>query len=146
MFGTRTRSYMPWLSLGRQLNRMNGEFSRMFSDGDNAIGSGFPAFNIYGNADGAVMSAELPGVDIKDIELTVSGNTVSIKGSRKEAEAETGHRIRRERRAGEFNRSFELPFNVESSKVEAKSSKGILTITLPRAETDKPKKIEVKIA
>lgn len=144
MIVNRTRSYMPWLSLGEQIDRLNGEFNRLFGRGGRLVENAFPAFNIYSNAEGAILTAELPGVNIEDIELTVSGNVVSIKGSRKDPVGENGKRLRRERKSGEFSRTFELPYQIEASKVEAKSSKGVLKIELPRAEVDKPRRIEVK--
>lgn len=146
MFGTRSVSYAPWLSFGRQLDRLQGEFNRIFSDAPRYMESRFPACNIYANAEGAVLEAELPGVDIADIEITVSGNMLTIKGKRQETESESAKHIRRERRSGEFARTFELPFGIETAKVEAKSKMGVLRIELPRAESDKPKRIEVKIA
>lgn len=146
MFGTRNRGYLPWFSLGRQLDRANGDFDRLFGRAMPRAESTLPVFNIYANDDGAVMEAELPGVKIEDIELTVSGNMVTVKGTRKDVEVEKAGQVRRERRSGEFSRSFELPFSVESGKVEAKCSKGILKVTLPRAESDKPKRITVQMS
>lgn len=146
MFGTRSRNNMPWLSFGRKLDKLDNEFRRMFSASPSLADAQFPAFNIYANDEGAVMMAELPGVAMEDVELVVSGNRVSVKGKRREAASENATRIRRERQKGEFSRAYELPFNIEASKVEAKSNKGVLRIELPRAETDKPRRIEVKTA
>jgi HSP20 family protein len=72
-------------------------------------------------------------------------NTLSVSGSRKRYELGEGERYhRRERGSGDFTRSFQLPFEVEAAGVEATYEKGLLRITLPRAEEDKPKKIAIK--
>lgn len=106
--------------------------------------SSFPAFNIWSDDDGAVITSELPGVDMQDLDITVSGNNITVKGSRSEGEAENGsQRVRRERPSGTFERSFELGFQIDAAKVEAKMANGVLEISLPRAENDKPRKIGV---
>jgi Molecular chaperone (small heat shock protein) len=137
---------MPWISLGEQLDRLNGEFNRMYGKATREIDSAFPAFNIHSNAEGAILTAELPGVDIADLDITVAGNVISVKGTRKEGSAEDGKHLRRERKVGEFVRSFEMPFTIEADKVEARSNNGVLKVVVPRSEADKPKRIEVKTA
>ena len=103
--------------------------------------------NIWTNEDGAVVEAKLPGVSPEDIDISVEGQTVTIAGSRAQEALEDDERyLRRERRFGNFSRSFELPFSIEASQVEATFKNGILNITLPQAEADKPKKIAVKSA
>ena len=137
------RKYVPWQSLDRQAARLNEEFNRVFGRLPQGADDSFPHFNIFTNTEGAVLVAELPGVTAGDIELTVSGSSVTIKGSRKETEAGDARRVRRERRFGSFVRTFALPFQIDAAKAEAKSRKGILRIDLPRAEADKPKRIAV---
>lgn len=144
MFHVRPRSYMPWVSLGDQLDRLNGEFNRMFGKASREFEAAFPAFNIHSNAEGAVLTAELPGVEIADLDITVSGKVISVKGTRKEGSSEDGKHLRRERKVGEFVRSFEMPFTIDAEKVEARSNNGILKLVVPRSEADKPKRIEVK--
>lgn len=146
MFRTRNRGYWPWESLGEHIARLNNEFSRAISHGMRESERSFPAFNIWSNAEGAILNAELPGVKVEDIELTVSGNVVAIKGNRKNSIAGSDKYVRRERQEGEFIRTFELPFQVDPEKVVAKSAKGILRLELPRAEADKPRKIAVRSA
>lgn len=91
-----------------------------------------------------MLTAELPGVDPADIDVTVKGNTVTIRGQRKTPELGEGEAfIRRERGSGSFVRSLTLPFEVEGNKVSADYRMGILQLTLPRAEADKPKRITV---
>ena len=141
------RNYLPWYSFGEQVDCVNRGLRQVFGGSRAGVESMLPAFNIYSNAEGAVLVAELPGVDIKDIELTVTGATVVIKGARKVSGDVEGSRfIRRERLSGEFSRSFELPFQIDAARAEAVSRKGILRIDLPRAESDKPKRIAVQPA
>ena len=107
----------------------------------------FPTLNVWTHEDGAIVEAKLPGVNPEELDLSVEGQTVTIAGFRAAEASEDGQKyLRRERRFGNFSRSFELPFTVEVNKVEASFKNGILNITLPKAEIEKPKKIVVKNA
>lgn len=107
----------------------------------------FPPFNVWLNDDKAVITTELPGLNPEDIDVSVIGKVVTLKGSRKPEELKNGESYhRRERWYGSFSKSIELPFNIETSQVTANFSRGILKLTLPRAEAEKPKKIEIKSA
>ena len=111
------------------------------------VASAFPAMNIWINEDTAIVTARVPGVNLENIDISVKANTVTVAGARNPVELGDGETfLRRERRYGNFSRTFQLPFNVEADAVEATLEKGILQITLPRAEADKPKKIAVKAA
>jgi HSP20 family protein len=93
------------------------------------------------------ITAELPGMEEKDIELTVSDDVLKIRGERKEEKEEKNKDYHiSERRYGSYQRSFRLPEGVDDSKIEAKFKNGLLTVTLPKtAEAQKKsKKIEVK--
>ena len=105
----------------------------------------FPAVNVWIAENSAIVTAELPGIDPNEIDISVVGKTVTVRGSRKSedlGEGESYHR--RERWHGQFTKTLEMPFNIESGKVEAKFVKGVLNISLPRAEAEKPRKISVK--
>ena len=105
-----------------------------------------PAIDLQETDDAFVISAELPGMDKKDISIGFDNNQLTISGekkSEKNLEEENFHRV--ERSYGKFQRSFELPGYVERDKIEAEYKNGILTITVPKAEEAKPKQIEVKI-
>jgi HSP20 family protein len=105
----------------------------------------FPLVNVWVNEDEAVLTTEIPGIDAKSVEISIVGKTVSLRGSREpESEAEEKIYHRRERWYGQFSRTIELPFNIESTGVEALFSKGVLQVTLPKAQADKPRKIKVK--
>lgn len=141
MFMTRARSHSPRYTLGNPFELID----RFVGGRHNATAGSFPAFNVWANEEGAVLTSELPGVNLQDLDITASGKTISVKGARKEgmAEDENGRYLRRERPEGEFNRSIELPFQIDAAKVEAKLANGVLEIKLPRAESDKPRKIVV---
>ena len=105
----------------------------------------FPATNVWVAEDNAVVTTEVPGIDPKALEITVIKNSVTLRGSRMAEALKEGESYhRRERWSGQFTKTLELPFSVESDKVEARFAKGVLYISLPRAEADKPRKISVK--
>jgi len=105
----------------------------------------FPPVNLWKNEDKAVITTEIPGVELEGVEINVIGKTVTLRFERKPEELKEGETYtRKERWYGEYKRTVELPFNIQGDKVEAKFSKGILYIELPRAEAEKPRKIIVK--
>jgi HSP20 family protein len=129
--------------LRRDMNRLFAQMPTGFA-GD--VGPTFPAMNVWTDEDGAVVTAELPGVVPDDIDISVVGDTLTLKGSRQPDEMEEeGTYHRRERRHGTFTRAFQLPFQIKPDRVEATFGDGVLQIALPRAEEDKPKKISIKV-
>jgi HSP20 family protein len=105
-----------------------------------------PAVDIFETTDSIVIKAELPDVDLKDIDVRIEDNTLTLRGERKhegEVKKENYHRI--ERYFGAFQRSFSLPATINQEGVEAICEKGVLTITLPKKEETKPKQINVTI-
>ena len=130
------RLMSPW----RDFERMNRALSRWVPPSTIE----FPAVNIWVAGDNAIVTTELPGVDTKAIEISVVGKSLAIRGARQPEVREEGESYhRRERWYGEFTKTIELPFDIEASKVEARVSKGILRIAVPRAAADKPRKIPV---
>ena len=104
----------------------------------------YPAVNLYSGDDEAVITAEVPGYDAEEIEVTVAGGALTLRGSRESEEASDGEAYRRrERHRGSFTRVVKLPFKVGEKGVTAEFKDGILTVKLPRAAEDKPKRIEV---
>lgn len=103
----------------------------------------FPAVNVWEDGDHLFAEAEVPGLSMNDLEIFVVGSELTIKG-RRGAAAENVPFHRRERGVGEFARAITLPLPVNAEKVEAKLADGILTITLPKAEEAKPRKIQIK--
>lgn len=107
--------------------------------------SRFPALNVWGNEENVVVTAELPGFDVADIDMSIVDNQLTIKGQRRAEKPDKDavcHRC--ERTAGSFLRTVRMPYAVEGNKVSASYDKGVLTITLPRHEATKPKRIEIK--
>jgi HSP20 family protein len=106
-----------------------------------------PAIDMSEDGKAYKISAELPGLDAKDVDVSISGNTLVLKGEKRREREETEKNYHFSERAyGSFQRAFELPASVDRDKVSADFSKGVLTITLPKTpEAQKQqKKIEVK--
>jgi len=143
---------VPWRTFGelgsirremdRFWNRALGEtpFARTFAE------EWTPRVDLSETKDNFVVKAELPGLDAKDVNVSISGNVVTIKGEKKkEEEKKDEHHHYVERYYGSFQRSFQLPLNVKSDKIEATFDKGVLKVTLPKTEEAKKKEIEIKV-
>src|SRR5207248_11315706 len=102
-----------------------------------------PALDLYQNNDNLVAVVELPGMRKEDIEISLHDGTLTIGGERKSSSSNGEKAERTERYVGSFRRSISLPARVDTSKVSATYRDGILTVTLPKAEEGKPKRIEV---
>lgn len=123
--------------LRRAMNRLFGQ--------SNGFSEAFPPLNIYANGEEAIVAAEVPGIAKEDLDISVSGSSFTLSGSRGPAQAGEGaNHLRQERFQGRFTRTVELPFNVEANKVKARLQNGILQVQLPRAESDKPRKIQIQ--
>ena len=119
----------------QDLDRMRNAVDRWFSS--------YPALNLWTGADEAVVLVQIPGVDPKDVSLTLAGNVLTIEGKRDPEPTGGGVVHRAERDTGTFSRSIRLPFETDSEKVTAAAEHGILRITLPRSEASKPRKITI---
>lgn len=132
----------------REVDRLQREMNRLFEDyypGRMRTAPGYPALNVWTSQDGLSVTAEVPGVPPQDIDISVVGETLTLSGMRKPDELTEGARYHRQERGyGSFTRSIQLPFPVDVAKVEATFKDGVLSIALPRAEADKPRKIAVK--
>ncbi len=140
---------MLWSNSAQNLNpfvemrRMQGELNRLLNG--YAYGEeSFPAVDVRVDADKVLVSADIPGVDPKTVNISVKDNVVAIEGEKtgeQLGEGVTFHR--RERSTGRFAKSLQLPFAVDADKVSATCKDGVLAITLPRHEASKPKKIQI---
>ncbi len=148
-----TRGNYPlwsWSSALAEMERLRREMDRLLgavtSEFETMAGANvFPPVVVSEDKDNFYVRAELPGVDPKDINISVVGKTLTIEGERKPPEVGEGARYhRREREYVRFSRVIGLPADVEPSKVEAKAKDGVLTVVLPKAEAAKPKQITVK--
>ena len=127
----------------QELRRLQRDINRLFS-GYEAVGDAFPSVNVWANKENVVVTAELPGMDPASIDIAVQGDQFSLQGERKADEMAADvvcHRC--ERGCGKFVRTFRLPYVVDSAKVDAKYSNGVLSVTLPRQESSKPRKIAI---
>lgn len=118
------------------------------TQGETSFAFNTPAVDVSEDDKGFKVTAELPGLDEKNIEVAVTNHRLSIKGEkRQEKEEKDKNHYLSERSYGSFTRSFNLPEGVDTDKIVAEFSKGVLTVTLPKtAEAQKQKKIDVKAA
>jgi HSP20 family protein len=128
----------------REMRRLQSEMNRVFEANAAARVAEFPPINAYANQDGAVITAELPGVRPGDLNVSVHRDSVTLSSERRSEADEARAYHRRERHHGRFNRTVALPFQIDPDRVEASITAGVLTITLQRAEADKPKRITVQ--
>jgi len=136
-------------ALWNQVHQFQNEMNRLFDRwGHNHAWSSlgaFPAVNVWEETDKVQVEAELPGLDLNDLDIFVTGGRqLTIKGERKQFTPEKGIWHRQERSFGSFIRSLSLPFAVDPDKVEAHFENGVLKITLAKHESAKPRKIAVK--
>lgn len=140
----------PFRALRKQIDNMFEDFDNGFFDRD-------PAFAVRSNVseteDEICVTAELPGLTDKDVEVSIAGDHITIKGEKKsekeEKKEEKGREFHRvERMSGSFHRSMRLPFEIDPDKVDATVKDGVLTVTIakPAEVAAKTKKIEVKHA
>jgi len=107
--------------------------------------SAAPAIDMYQTDDEVVVKATLPGLKPEDVDITVTGETLTLRGEYKqEEEQKNAHYHIREQRSGSFERSLLLPTDVKADKAVADFENGVLTISMPIAEEVKPKTISVK--
>ncbi|KAB2716369.1 Hsp20/alpha crystallin family protein [Brucella anthropi] len=136
-----------WFDPLRQMRLAQRDMSRLFDNLRLAAPPEFPLMNIWAGADGAVVTAEIPGVVPEELDIAVHQNTVTLRGSRPaEPLAEDAVVHRQERTTGAFSRNLILPFRVDGDHATAKFRNGVLRLDLPRPEADKPHKINVSRA
>ena len=105
-----------------------------------------PSMDVKDSGEAVTVQAELPGIDPKDVELTLEGGVLTIRGhKREESEKKEGEKVlSREIRYGSFSRSLALPAEVEADKATARFDKGVLLVTIPKAETSKPTRVAIQ--
>ena len=136
-----------WNQLQQLQQEMNQLFSRWGDDGGRGLGvpGGFPPLNVWEDGDQVYVEAELPGLNLKDLEILVTdGNQLVIKGERKVNVPEKGIWHRQERSYGSFTRSLTLPFHVDADKVDAHFENGVLLVKMPKHESARARKIPIK--
>jgi HSP20 family protein len=159
---SRMESWAPFSNLRREMDRLFDDFGRDFWRSPFRSGFGIepfwqnqmtwaatPAVDVVESEKAYEVTAELPGMDEKNIEVKLSNGNLTIKGEKQEEKEEKKKDYYlQERHFGSFERSFQVPDEVDASKIEATFTKGVLKVSLPKkAEAQKPaKKIEVKAA
>lgn len=145
---------IPWRER-REIDRLRGEIDRLFRDffdmGPFGLpfqgGELVPAVDLSETDKEIVVNAEIPGMNANDIDISLNGRVLTIKGEKRQDQEEKEkdfHRL--ERRYGSFSRSFELPVDVDVEEVKASYKNGVLNLTLPKAKEQEVKKIEIKTA
>jgi len=139
-------SFDRWASLRDEMNRLFdlptmsnlARQAQLFSNWT-------PALDLYQTVDNVVAVVELPGMRKEDIDISLHDGMLTIAGERQSSSGDGENAERTERFSGKFRRSISLPTRVDASKVSATYKEGILTVTLPKAEEAKPKKVEVTV-
>jgi len=144
---------VPWdpfrnlVALQDRMNRLFDETMQSGKETDLMRGGGWaPAVDIFENENEVVLTAELPGVEMKDVDVQVRENTLTLKGERKlerSEHKENYHRI--ERAYGSFMRAFTLPSTVDQEKISANYHNGVLEIKMPKTAKSRPSKIDIKV-
>jgi HSP20 family protein len=133
-----------WPDMFRDLRRRQDNVGRVFGGLRLTPTVDFPPVNIWTSPDGAVVTAQLPGVSLDQIDVTVHKNTASIRGKRPPEVIEPDTIVhRQERPHGEFGRVVVLPFRVDAEKVSARFDRGVLKLELPRPDEDRPRKVRI---
>ena len=132
------------LSLREAMNQLfDDSFTRPLGM---SAGSALPAVDLYQDNDNVFVKASLPGVKPDDVQISVNADVLTLRGefNQETEQKEVTYHIR-EQRSGSFERALRLPTDVQTDKAKAEFENGILTITLPKAETVKPKSISIKV-
>ena len=135
------RHWDPFRDLQREMGRLLESFEPLNSL---RVQRGYPAVNLYDAGDRYVLMAQVPGMLPEDLDLSITGDTLTMKGERKRAEGVSDETYRRQERPfGRWSRVVTLPDRVHSADVSASFADGILTVELPKAEDARPRQILV---
>lgn len=142
--------YRPFADIESIQSEINDLFHRVAGKSEafdtSSQGTWLPAVNISETPDAVVVKAEIPGIDPKDLDVTVTGDVLTLKGEKKREKEEKGeqwHRV--ERSYGAFTRAFRLPTSVVNDKVSADYKNGVLLITLPKSEQARIKEVRINV-
>lgn len=138
----------PWADLDWFQRRMNELFDgRRPSDDWWATGREFPAVNVFSQGEHVVVTAELPGLRLEDIDLSITGDVLTLRGERRlEQDVDEDSCARRERGMGAFVRSIQLPERVTADKAEARYVNGVLEVRIPKSPEAQPKRVAIQPA
>jgi len=140
--------YEPWSLVNRLHHDLDRIFGREFAQDDDshgAVSDWMPAVDVQETKDAFVLRADLPGVDPKDIDVTMENGVLTLRGRRQsESATEDGGYRRVERISGEFFRRFTLPDVADAESISAQTSNGVLTVRIAKRPEVQPRRIEVK--
>ena len=143
------RSLMPWSGMTGLKQDMDRVFDRFFEsrwEDLPALGDWMPKVDVSETKDSVVVKAETPGMDAKDIQVSLQENVLTITGERKQEKEDKDERYHRvERSYGSFTRSFSLPSVLDQEKIKAEFKDGVLQVTLPKHERALPKQINIAV-
>lgn len=145
----RSLSSQPFLSLQREIDRLFDDFTRGFPNFASVPGNGklMPMTDVTETDKEIEITAELPGLEDKDVQINLADNVLTIRGEKKSEKEQKDKNYRMvERSYGAFERSIELPEGVNADAIKASISKGVLTVTVPKPAPAQAKTIEVKSA
>lgn len=131
-------------ALRNEVDRLFGDFFGPAGATAAAAARVFPAVNVWEKDDAMFVEAEVPGLKGDDLDISVVGSHLVIKGRRADFDEQGVSYHRRERGVGDFSRTIELPADVEGDAVQAKLTDGVLQLALPKAEAAKPRRVQVK--
>ncbi|PLV59111.1 Hsp20/alpha crystallin family protein [Thermotoga sp. KOL6] len=144
LLGRREDIFKPFRELQREIDRLFEDFFR--SDLRPAAEAFAPDMDVYETDDEVVVEVEIPGIDRKDVKITVEENILKISGEKKvEREQKGKNYYFVERSAGKFERAIRLPDYVDVEKIKAEYKNGVLTIRIPKKEERKKRVIEVEV-
>ena len=137
----------PFKEFERLQDEINKLFSSEYSDMQGLFEGTFsPAIDIIETGDEVIVTCDLPGVELKDIDVSVASIVLTIKGEKKDkSETKSSRLYRKETWSGSFQRTLSLPTSVDPNKVKAELKDGILNITFQKREEVKPKQISVQV-
>lgn len=137
----------PFAKMTQEMDRLFESFvpnARVRARRFNAPRAAFPALNVWNDDEAVHAETELPGVKLEDIEVSTTNNLLTITGSRSIEYPEGSTVLRNERSQGSFERTVELPIDIETNEVEAEFKEGVLRITMPKAKEARRKTIKIK--
>lgn len=150
MYEIMTWPRVPW-TIFDELESLQSGVARKLAGlgygGTGRSGSTFPLMNIWSSGEGLVVDAQLPGVDVNDLDISVRGDELTLRGKVNVQQAREGETVhRRERPSGEFARTLKLPFRADSTAVKASYRNGVLRLIVPRCKEEQPRKIAIEAA
>ncbi len=147
MFELVTWPRSPW-TIFNELESLQANINRSIHEARiGRRGSVYPRMNVWSAREGIIVDAELPGVDPKDVDISVLGDELTVRGKVNVGEEQAGEvYYRRERPAGEFERTIKMPFRADSAGVKANYKNGVLRLTVPRCKEEMARKITVEAA